>query len=65
MYDIDNDITLTITPKSPDSRWVALDDDNKIISEGKTPDETIELANQTGKNFALMFVPVEGNTCFF
>ena len=65
MFETDNDITITITPKNPDSRWVTLDDDNKIISEGKTPGETIELAKKTGKTYKLMFVPEQGNTYIF
>ena len=65
MFDTDNDITITITPKSPDSRWVTLDDDNNIISEGKTAGEVLELANESGKTFTLMFVPLEGNTYIF
>ncbi len=62
MFETDNDITINITPKSPESRWVTLADDNTIISEGKTAGEAIELANETGKTFTLMFVPIEGNT---
>lgn len=65
MFEIDNDITITITPKDPNSRWVALDDDNQIIAEGKTPDEVIESAKKTDKAFTIMFVPVEGNTYIF
>ncbi len=65
MFETDNDITITITPKSPDSRWVTLDDDNNIISEGKTPEEAIELAKKAGKSYTLMFVPMQGNTYIF
>jgi hypothetical protein len=65
MHQTDNDITISITPKSPDSRWVTLDENNDIISEGKTPGDAIEAAKQSGKGFTLMFVPEEGNTCFF
>ncbi len=65
MFDTDNDITITITPKNPESRWVTLDEDNNIISEGKTPEEAIDLANEKGKTFTLMFVPLEGNTYIF
>ena len=65
MFETDNDITITITPKNPETRWVTLDDDNNIISEGKTPDEAIEAAKKTGKSFTVMFVPVEGNTYIF
>lgn len=60
-----DDITMTISPKSPDTRWVALDEKNNIISEGKTPGEAIEKAKNTGKEFTLMFVPLKGNTYIF
>jgi hypothetical protein len=65
MFETDNDITITITPKNPDSRWVTLDEDNNIISEGKTPGEAIEAAKKTDKAFTVMFVPLEGNTYIF
>ena len=60
-----DDITLTIKPQSPDTRWVALDENNNIISEGKTPVEAIEKAKKATDNYTLVFVPEEGNTCFF
>ncbi len=60
-----DDITLVVSPQSPDTRWVAIDEDNIIISEGKTPDETIKKAKETGKEFTLMFVPKADNTYFF
>jgi predicted RNase H-like HicB family nuclease len=65
MFETVNDITITITPKNPDSRWVTLDEDNNIISEGKTPGEAIEMAKETGKAFTVMFIPLEGNTYIF
>jgi len=65
MFETDNDITITITPKSTESRWVTLDQDNNIISEGKTPGDAIEEAKKTGKAFTVMFVPLEGNTYIF
>lgn len=65
MFDTENDITITITPKNPESRWVALGEDNNIISEGKTPEEVIEAAKKTDKAFTLMFIPLEDNTYFF
>ncbi len=60
-----DDITTTITPKRPDTRWVTLDDDNNIISEGKTPQEAVDAAKKITDNFTVMFVPVEGNTYIF
>ena len=65
MFETANDITITITPKNPESRWVTLDEDNNIISEGKTPGEAIEIAKKIGKTFTIMFVPLEGNTYIF
>ncbi len=57
----------TIAPKSPDSRWVAIDiiDSNVIIAEGKSPEEVSELAKKTDKKFMLMFVPKTGETYIF
>ncbi len=65
MFETDHDITITISPKDRESRWVTLDEDNNILSEGKTPGEAIEAAKQTGKSYTLMFVPLEGNTYIF
>jgi uncharacterized protein DUF5678 len=62
---LDDTTTITITPKNPESRWVTLDEDNNIISEGKTPGHAIEEAKETGKPFTVMFVPLEGNTYIF
>ena len=65
MFHETDDITVTITPKNPDTRWVALDEHNNIISEGKTPDEAIEKAKKTDKSYTLMFVPLKGNAYIF
>ena len=65
MFDTDNDITITITPTNPDTRWVTLDENNNIISEGVTPGEAIEKAKEMGKSYTLMFVPEKGNTYIF
>ncbi len=65
MFDTDNDTTITLTPKSQESRWITVDEDNNIISEAKTPKEAIEEANKTDKAFTVMFVPMEGNTYIF
>ena len=63
-HEDDND-TITITPKDPKSNWVAVDEKGKIISEGKTPKETIEKANKVTKDFSIVFVPKEGKTYIF
>jgi len=65
MFEVENDITITITPKDPESRWVTLDEDNNIISEAKMPGDAIEAAKETGKAFTVMFIPLEGNTYIF
>jgi hypothetical protein len=59
------DLTMTICPQSADSRWVALDTNDVIISEGKTPVEVSEKAKEKTDNFMLMFVPVKGASYIF
>lgn len=61
----DSTISVTITPKDPNSRWVTLDKNDNIISEGKTPEEAIERAKKSGESYTLMFIPLEGNTYIF
>ena len=58
-------ITMVVSPERPDSRWVALDLNNSIISEGKTPQEVKLLADEKGKDYFMMFIPAEGNTYIF
>jgi len=60
-----NNNPFIVTPKNPDSRWIALDSNDAVISEGKTPFETIQEAEKITQEYALMFVPIEGNSCFF
>ena len=56
--------TSVIKPKDPKSKWVALAifENDKIIAEGIEPDDVIEKAKKTGKEFSLMFVPKKGTT---
>lgn len=56
---------MSVCPKSEDSRWVALNDKNAIISEGKTPVEARDLAQKISEKFSLMFVPIKGATYIF
>ena len=58
-------ISVEITPLRDDSRWVAIDENNAILFEGKTPEEVIIGAEAIGKNYMLMFVPVKGATYIF
>jgi hypothetical protein len=60
-----NDNPLIVAPKNPDARWIALDNNDSVISEGKTPAETIKEAEKITQDYALMFVPIEGNSCFY
>lgn len=54
---MNNDDAITIMPKNPESRWLAIDDNNKIISEAMTPKQVISEAYRINKKFTLMFVP--------
>ena len=53
---------LKIETKSDDSRWAALDFNNKLIAEGKTPEEAIEKAEKITDKYALMFIPEKNIT---
>ncbi len=64
MFKTDDD-TITITPKNPDSKWVAIDSDNKIIAEGIEAGEVIEKAKESKVEFTLLFIPQKGNTYLF
>lgn len=59
------EIPITVSPKSPDSRWVALDSNDKIIAEGKTPEFVVKEAEKRSDNFIIMYIPIEGNTYIF
>lgn len=59
------DMTMAVSTKSPDSRWVALDTRDKVISEGINPTDVISEAEKVSSNFSLMFVPAKGNTYIF
>ena len=60
-----DEIPLVVSPKSSETRWVALGQNDEIISEGKTPNEAIEEAKKVTEDYTLMFVPIEGKTYFF
>jgi len=63
--DCTNDIAMIVTPKNPDSRWVALDSNDKVISEGINPSEVISEANKISNDYFIMYLPIEGNTYIF
>lgn len=65
MYNQVEDYTITITPKKPDSNWVTVDENGKMIAEGKTPAEVIEIAKKVTDNFSVIFVPKEGESYIF
>lgn len=52
--------TIDIKTKTKESCWVALDINNNVICEGKTPEEVEEEAKKKTEVFFLMFVPKEG-----
>ncbi len=65
MFENDNNTIVIEKPKSPDSRWITVDENGKLISEGKTPEEAIKIAKQKTDNFTVLFVPKEGSTYIF
>ena len=56
---------INITPKNPESNWLTIGENNNLISEGKTPNEAIELATKITNNFSLIFVPKKDITYIF
>lgn len=65
MTNAENDTTTMPKPKNPDSRWMTVDENDNIISEGKTPEEAINLAKEKTDKFTVLFVPKEGSTYIF
>jgi hypothetical protein len=58
--------TFSVSPKDPDSRWVALSSENIIISEGKNPTQVLKEAKEkSSENVFMMFVPKKGTTYIF
>lgn len=50
---------------STEARWVALDNNLNIISEGESP-KAVDMDAQTkSDNYSLMFLPAPGNTYIF
>ena len=65
MYTTDDDITITVKPKNPESNWVTVDESGNMISEGITPAEAIEAAKKITDNFSVIFIPKEGKSYIF
>ncbi|MDQ3682654.1 MAG: hypothetical protein M3352_06230, partial [Bacteroidota bacterium] len=62
MFDTNNDTIIIPKPTNPDSRWMTLDENDNLLSEGKTPEEAIKIAKDKTDNFIVLFVPKEGST---
>ena len=52
--------TIKVRTRKPGSRWVAINDQNKVISEGRTPESVAKKAKRVTDNFFLVFVPKPG-----
>lgn len=56
---------ITIRPKSPRTRWVALGVNNEILVEGIKPQTVHKKAEKLGVIYFLMWVPRPNVTYFF
>jgi len=56
-----------ITVRDRRSRFAAVDRSQgwKVIAEGRTASDTSAKARDSGKRFALVFVPPTGQTCIY
>ncbi|CAN5278426.1 hypothetical protein BH10PSE19_BH10PSE19_22350 [soil metagenome] len=59
-----NTETINIKTSSPDIRWVAISiiNGDRVIAEGKTPEEASNKAKALNEPYALMFIPEENVT---
>jgi hypothetical protein len=59
--------SILINPVDPNTKYVALDINNRlsIIAEGLTVKSVIEKANDTGKEYSLLYIPEPGQKCIF
>jgi len=55
---------IIVRPKNPNMRWVAVDNNFKIVSEGRTLQSAANKASKVAEKFSLMFVPKEGVTYY-
>ncbi len=60
-----NNIMVAITPKNPKTKWVALDANEVIISEGDSPMNVAQEAKKKTTDFSIMFIPAPGHTYIF
>jgi len=59
------DTTVVIPIKDSANRFAAMDKDNKVIAEGTTSEEVARLAEASGKEFTIIWVPNPGQKyCF-
>jgi hypothetical protein len=56
---------IVVRPKNPNMRWIAIDVNYKLISEGRTPKSAANKATKTGLFFYLAFVPKEGRSTYY
>ena len=59
-----NHITMP-KPTNPNSRWMTVDNNENLISEGITPEEAVTKAKLKTENFIIVFVPQENSTYIF
>lgn len=60
-----DETVLTISPKSPETKWVALNNEDKIIAEEKIPEEAINKAKKITDDFVIVFIPSKENNYVF
>jgi hypothetical protein len=60
-----DDTLFMITPSDPNSNWITIDENGKLLTEGRTPNDAIEAALKKTKDFTVIYVPKEGNTYIF
>lgn len=56
--------TIQIKPKNPNTTWVALDINNKIVCEGIDPEFVRSEAKKKRDVFFLMYIPKKNTTYF-
>lgn len=54
-----------IKPNSSSTRYVALDNSNKVIAEAITAQKVVDKARKLGVDFSILYVPKRGTKCFY